>query len=146
MNKHNWECISPGEYDSTYKCKKCGELYTLQSDNIESKLPEDGCEIEDDFIEQDIAFFKMEYGMTTTSTNSLEGINGYVRLTEYKTLRIKKLSREEVVKKMVDDLDAQAKTEMAEHEVKMNVIKDKKAKLLSIGYDGNDICIDEIPF
>ena len=42
-NKHDWECIGPGMYDSVYKCKKCGISAATQVDNLNSKLPENNC-------------------------------------------------------------------------------------------------------
>ena len=42
-NKHDWECIGPGMYDSVYKCKKCGISAATQVDNLNSKLPDNGC-------------------------------------------------------------------------------------------------------
>ena len=42
-NKHDWECIGPGMYDSVYKCKKCGISAATQIDNLNSKLPENDC-------------------------------------------------------------------------------------------------------
>jgi uncharacterized Zn finger protein len=30
--RHEWDCISPGVYESTYKCKNCGQLFTDQVD------------------------------------------------------------------------------------------------------------------
>lgn len=43
MSKHNWICISPGEYDSTYRCKKCLTFHTESIDDPHSKLPKRGC-------------------------------------------------------------------------------------------------------
>lgn len=43
-NSHNWEVDSPGEYDTTYKCSKCGECHTESVDNPDkTKLPVSGC-------------------------------------------------------------------------------------------------------
>lgn len=40
---HEWQCVSPGEYDSTYRCGRCGLVHTESADNPESRLPESGC-------------------------------------------------------------------------------------------------------
>jgi len=32
ITKHYWKCISPGMYDSTYECTKCGRKFTDQAD------------------------------------------------------------------------------------------------------------------
>ena len=47
-NKHKWECISPGEYDTTYRCSKCGALHTDQADDPSSLIPEFGCPVSTD--------------------------------------------------------------------------------------------------
>ena len=146
MNKHNWECISPGDYDTTYRCTKCGIDHTISVDNIASRLPEYGCTTADDYVEEEIAFFKSNYGTQITGSKVFENVTEYVRITEYKNIRMLKLSNQDIVNKMLDNLNNDEQKEMAEHEVKMNIIKDKKAKLLSIGYDGNNSDIDEIPF
>lgn len=40
--KHDWNCVSPGTFDSTYKCSKCGAVFTDQADaGIE--VPARGC-------------------------------------------------------------------------------------------------------
>jgi hypothetical protein len=43
INAHVWKCISPGEYDSTYECQKCGAKHIESIDNLDSKLPDSGC-------------------------------------------------------------------------------------------------------
>ena len=40
---HEWECISPGMYDFTYECKKCGKFHCESADNPATALPEFGC-------------------------------------------------------------------------------------------------------
>jgi len=42
--RHDWKCTSPGMYDFTYVCQKCGATHTESIDNPETKLPERGCE------------------------------------------------------------------------------------------------------
>jgi len=32
-NQHNWVCVSPGLYDSSYKCLDCGDTNITQLDN-----------------------------------------------------------------------------------------------------------------
>jgi len=41
--KHKWECISPSEYDTLYRCIFCFENKWIALDNPDSKLPEEGC-------------------------------------------------------------------------------------------------------
>ena len=41
--KHNWKCISPGEYDSLYECVKCGKQHMDSIDNPEHKFPDEDC-------------------------------------------------------------------------------------------------------
>lgn len=43
MDLHDWVCVSPGEYDSTYKCKRCGDSWTESIDNPDTALPRHGC-------------------------------------------------------------------------------------------------------
>ena len=40
---HEWVCVSPGEYDFTYYCTKCGKFHTESIDNPDTELPVDGC-------------------------------------------------------------------------------------------------------
>lgn len=40
---HDWECISPGEYDSIYECRRCGERHMEQADRLGSDRPRFGC-------------------------------------------------------------------------------------------------------
>jgi len=40
---HDWECISPGEYDSLYECRKCGARHMEQADRLGSDRPRFGC-------------------------------------------------------------------------------------------------------
>ena len=47
-NRHKWECVSPGEYDTTYRCSKCGALHTDQADDLSSVIPEFGCIVNTD--------------------------------------------------------------------------------------------------
>lgn len=43
--KHKWECISPGIYDSTYKCKRCGIRWIESIDALETTKPVHGCKL-----------------------------------------------------------------------------------------------------
>lgn len=40
---HNWACISPGEYDSLYECRRCGARHMEQADRLGSDRPQFGC-------------------------------------------------------------------------------------------------------
>lgn len=40
---HDWECVSPGEYDSLYECRRCGERHMEQADRLGSDRPRFGC-------------------------------------------------------------------------------------------------------
>lgn len=40
---HDWECISPGEYDSTYRCTRCRKRVVESIDNPATYKPVDGC-------------------------------------------------------------------------------------------------------
>ena len=40
---HNWVCISPGEYDSLYECRRCGARHMEQADRLGSDRPRFGC-------------------------------------------------------------------------------------------------------
>lgn len=40
---HDWECISPGEYDSLYECRRCGARHMEQADRLGSDRPRFGC-------------------------------------------------------------------------------------------------------
>lgn len=42
--KHVWSLVSPGEYDSTYECLRCGLKHMESADNPDSKVPQHGCE------------------------------------------------------------------------------------------------------
>ena len=41
---HDWECVSPGEYDSLYECRKCGAQHMEQTDRLGSCCPRFGCQ------------------------------------------------------------------------------------------------------
>lgn len=42
--EHDWECVSPGLYDSLHRCKKCKIEHIEQADNLkETRLPDLGC-------------------------------------------------------------------------------------------------------
>lgn len=40
---HDWKCISPGEYDSLYECRRCGARHMEQADRLGSDRPRFGC-------------------------------------------------------------------------------------------------------
>lgn len=40
---HEWDCISPGEYDSLYECRRCGARHMEQLDRLGSDRPRFGC-------------------------------------------------------------------------------------------------------
>lgn len=42
-DKHNWKCISAGEYDTMYECQRCDETHLESIDNPESEPPITGC-------------------------------------------------------------------------------------------------------
>lgn len=42
-SKHDWKCVSPGEYDTTYRCKRCGKEWMESADNPDSVCPKFGC-------------------------------------------------------------------------------------------------------
>ena len=43
-NKHDWVCISPGMYDSLYKCSKCDAKHMNQADKRSTwEFPETNC-------------------------------------------------------------------------------------------------------
>ena len=42
-DKHDWENVDAGIYDSVYKCRKCGAEQIWSIDNSETELPEYGC-------------------------------------------------------------------------------------------------------
>jgi hypothetical protein len=43
---HDWVCISPGEYDFLYECRRCKKRHVESIDNPDSALPKDGrCEV-----------------------------------------------------------------------------------------------------
>ena len=43
-HQHEWKCASPGMYDTTYVCTRCGARNIEQMDNLlETKNPEFGC-------------------------------------------------------------------------------------------------------
>lgn len=41
--RHRWECTSPGMYDFTYTCERCGQKHTESIDNPGSEPPVYGC-------------------------------------------------------------------------------------------------------
>lgn len=41
--KHDWVCISPGQFASLYECSKCEATYTIVHDDFLSYLPNFGC-------------------------------------------------------------------------------------------------------
>lgn len=40
---HDWKCVSPGEYDSLYECRRCGARHMEQADRLGSDRPQFGC-------------------------------------------------------------------------------------------------------
>lgn len=42
-NEHEWECISPGLYDSTYECQRCGQKHDESIDDLSTMKPTHGC-------------------------------------------------------------------------------------------------------
>jgi len=43
-HQHEWKCVSPGTYDTTYVCTQCGARNVEQIDNLlDTKNPEFGC-------------------------------------------------------------------------------------------------------
>ena len=46
LGKYDWECPSPGDYDSTWECIKCKTRKTESIDNLQTVLPIFGCNIE----------------------------------------------------------------------------------------------------
>ena len=67
-NRHKWECVSPGEYDTTYRCSKCGALHTDQADDLSSVIPEFGCSATTDRIDA-IGMLKKAIEETPTTTD-----------------------------------------------------------------------------
>ena len=43
-DRHEWECESLGEYDSLYRCSRCGRSHMESIDNPASSLPDAGCD------------------------------------------------------------------------------------------------------
>ena len=43
VTAHDWKCISPGEYDSLYECRRCGAQHMEQADRLGSDRPRFGC-------------------------------------------------------------------------------------------------------
>jgi len=43
QDKHKWECVNSGMYDSEYQCQKCGKRNFWSVDNLVSENPEFGC-------------------------------------------------------------------------------------------------------
>ncbi len=45
-DKHDWEAVSVGEYDTTYQCRRCGKLHMESADNPLTERPNLGCAID----------------------------------------------------------------------------------------------------
>lgn len=42
---HNWKTTSPSMYETTSTCLLCGGTHTESADNVETRLPADGCDL-----------------------------------------------------------------------------------------------------
>lgn len=73
-SKHKWECISPGEYDTTYKCSACGALFTDQADDPNSLIPEFGCTVTTDLSNKSVEELTSWFNEEATS------VDGIIRL------------------------------------------------------------------
>jgi hypothetical protein len=83
-----------------------------------------------------IARFKRlgEHSYETIDSDLLDGLENYVRLTEYVDVEFPMLSEESVIQKQVDALDRTEQALRESFETKLNAIKDERAKLLALAF------------
>lgn len=99
-NKHKWECISPGEYDTTYKCSACGALFTDQADDPNSLIPEFGCTVTTDLSNRSVTeLLSIVHSATHYAESSIAAGEIARRLEEAQQ---KIVAQQEVLQEIID--------------------------------------------